>query len=62
MSGGEPSSIKQYTRCAVRSPAWSRRCEDRVDARFDFKVYGLISGPFGFAKNFKEVNYASSVI
>ena len=42
MSGGEPSSIKQYTRCAARQPARSRRNGDRVKVRFDLKVYGLI--------------------
>ena len=41
MSGGEPSSIKQFTRCAVRQPALSRRHGYRVAARFDFLVYGL---------------------
>ena len=62
MSGGEPSSTKQSLRCAARVPALSSRYVRRIGAMFDFKVYGLISGPFGFAKNFKEVNYASSVI
>ena len=42
MSGGEPSSIKRLPRCAVRLPVLSRRYEVRVEARFDFKVYGLI--------------------
>ena len=41
MSGGEPSSIKQFTRCAVRSPALSRSYGYRVAARFDLVVYGL---------------------
>ena len=41
MSGGEPSSIKQFTRCAVRLPALSRSCGYRVAARFDLVVYGL---------------------
>ena len=41
MSGGEPSSIKQLTRCAARQPALSRRCGYRVAARFDLMVYGL---------------------
>ena len=45
MSGGEPSSIKQLTRCAARSPAPSRMYEDRVGVMFDFKVYGLILQP-----------------
>ena len=42
MSGGEPSSIKQYTRCAARAPARSKKSGDRVKARFDLEVYGLI--------------------
>ena len=41
MSGGEPSSIKQLTRCAVRVPALSRRCGYRVATRFELMVYGL---------------------
>ena len=40
MSDGEPSSIKRLTRCAARAPALSKRYEDRVEARFDFAVYG----------------------
>ena len=40
MSDGEPSSIKRLTRCAARAPALSREYEDRVEARFDFAVYG----------------------
>ncbi len=42
MSDGEPSSIKQLTRCAARAPALSRKYEDRVEARFDYVVYGLV--------------------
>ena len=45
MSGGEPSSIKQCTRCAARVPARSKECGDRVKARFDLEVYGLILQP-----------------
>ena len=41
MSGGEPSSIKQLTRCAARVPALSSRCGYRVATRFDLMVYGL---------------------
>ena len=40
MSDGEPSSIKRFTRCAARAPALSKGYEDRVEARFDFAVYG----------------------
>ena len=40
MSDGEPSSIKRLARCAARAPALSRGYEDRVEARFDFAVYG----------------------
>ena len=42
MSDGEPSSIKRLTRCAAGVPALSRVYEDRVEARFDFTVYGLV--------------------
>ena len=42
MSGGEPSSIKRFTRCAVRVPALSRSCENHVGVTFDKEVYGLI--------------------
>ena len=45
MSDGEPSSIKRLTRCAAGVPALSRVYEDRVEARFDFTVYGLILQP-----------------
>ena len=48
MSGGEPSSTKQSLRCAARAPALSSGYVRRIGAMFDFKVYGLISGPFGF--------------
>ena len=41
MSGGEPSSIKQLTRCAARLPARSKRYGYRVATRFDLMVYGL---------------------
>ena len=40
MSDGGPSSIKRFTRCAARAPALSNGYEDRVEARFDFAVYG----------------------
>ena len=42
MSGGEPSSIKQLSRCAARQPAPSRMYGVRTGVTFDFKVYGLI--------------------
>ena len=42
MSDGEPSSIKRLTRCAAGVPALSREYEDRVEASFDFTVYGLV--------------------
>ena len=42
MSGGEPSSIKQFIRCAVGKPALSSSCGDRVGVRFEIEVYGLI--------------------
>ena len=45
MSGGEPSSIKQFTRCAAGQPALSSGYEDRVGVTLDFKVYGLILQP-----------------
>ena len=62
MSGGEPSSTKQSLRCAARVPALSSRYVRRIGAMFDFKVYGLISGPFVIVFNLKEVNYASGII
>ena len=42
MSGGEPSSIKRSTGCAVRKPVLSKGFEDRVGATFDLGVYGLV--------------------
>ena len=42
MSGGEPSSIKQCTRCAASQPALSDGCVCRADAIFEVEVYGLI--------------------
>ena len=42
MSGGEPSSIQQPTRCAARAPVLSREREDRVGETFDPEVYGLV--------------------
>ena len=48
MSGGEPSSTKQSLRCAARAPALSSGYVRRIGVTFDLKVYGLISGPFGF--------------
>ena len=42
MSGGEPSSTKQSSRCAVRVPVLSSRLENRVGADFDLGVYGLV--------------------
>lgn len=40
MSDGEPSSIKQLSRCAARVPALSNRCEDRAEVELDYAVYG----------------------
>ena len=42
MSGGEPSSIKRFSRCAARVPVLSSRLENRVGANFDLGVYGLV--------------------
>ena len=42
MSGGEPSSIKQCTRCAASQPALSEGYVCRADATFEVEVYGLI--------------------
>ena len=42
MSGGGPSSIKRSPQCAARVPVLSNRYEDRVEATFDFEVYGLV--------------------
>ena len=43
MSDGGPSSIKRLSQCAARVPALSRGYEDRVELKFDFAVYGLVS-------------------
>ncbi len=45
MSGGEPSSIKQFNRCAARVPVLSERCDARVGGRFDLEVYDLVFQP-----------------
>ena len=58
MSGGEPSSIKQFTRCAAGQPALSSGYEDRVGVTLDFKVYGLIL-QLDF---FRRINYASGSV
>lgn len=42
MSGGEPSSIKQFSRCAAGQPVPSRRQAGAYEFCFDFRVYGLI--------------------
>ena len=42
MSGGEPSSIKRLTQCAVRLPAPSSWYEDRVEVMHEIEVYGLV--------------------
>jgi len=42
MSGGEPSSIKRPTRCAVGAPVPSGIYGDHVKVRLDDEVYGLI--------------------
>ena len=47
MSGGEPSSIKRHTRCAVGAPAPSERFGNRAGTKFDFLVYGLILITYG---------------
>ena len=43
MSDGGPSSIKRLSQCAARVPALSRGYEDRVELKFDYAVYGLVS-------------------
>ena len=48
MSGGEPSSIKQLTRCAARQPALSREYGYRVAARFDGWCMVLLYSSFYF--------------
>ncbi len=57
MSDGEPSSIKRLTRCAARAPALSRVYEDRVEARFDFVVYGT---RFAAHQIFKYTKFAEN--
>jgi len=42
MSGGEPSSIKQFTRCAARKPSPSSSHGPRAGEAFETGVYGLI--------------------
>ena len=42
MSGGEPSSIKQFSRCAAGTPVLSRGHFDAYKFLLDFRVYGLI--------------------
>ena len=56
MSGGEPSSIKQSTRCAARAPVLSRGHEDRAGVTFDPEVYGLVlqSGAVIFVAEFAD--------
>ena len=61
MSGGEPSSIKQSTRCAARLPALSSWLRVRVGVTFDLKVYGLILQP-AFYLFFGGDIFASGVI
>ncbi len=65
MSDGEPSSIKQFTRCATRVPALSSRYEDRVEERFDFAVYGSrFAAHYNFSELYKKrgEKYASGSI
>ena len=56
MSGGEPSSIKRSLQCAARVPVLSKKCDVRVEANFDLKVYGLVlqSGIIVLKKNFAD--------
>ena len=42
MSGGEPSSIKQFFRCAARVPVPSSVYGQRTGASFDSWVYDLV--------------------
>ena len=42
MSGGEPSSIKQFAWCAAGEPALSGMYAYRVGVMFDFVVCGLL--------------------
>ena len=42
MSGGEPSSIKQFSRCAAGMPVLSRKHVVARKFLLDFRVYGLI--------------------
>ena len=41
MSGGEPSSIKQFSRCAAGMPVLSRAHLGACKSLLDFRVYGL---------------------
>ena len=42
MSGGEPSSIKQFSRCAAGQPVLSGGRAGAYEFLFEFRVYGLI--------------------
>ncbi len=58
MSGGEPSSIKQCTRCAASQPALSERCVCRADVIFEVEVYGLILQLVFFGKGAEFLHQA----
>ena len=45
MSGGEPSSIKQLSRCAARVPVLSEGGVPREGVTFEKEVYGLVLQP-----------------
>ena len=63
MSDGEPSSIKRLTRCAARAPALSRKYEDRVEARFDFAVYGTrFAAHVCFKGSYEPLNFPNTAV
>ena len=60
MSGGEPSSIKQFSRCAAGKPVLSRVHFGACKLLLDFWVYGLTSR---LVWNIKESeNFASGTV
>ena len=51
MSGGEPSSIKQLSRCAAGKPVLSGKRAGAYELLFEFRVYGLILRAISFDKD-----------
>ena len=60
MSGGEPSSIKRFSRCAAGLPVPSRGCDVAYGATPTFGCMTLPDGLFFILR--KEPSYASGII